>query len=377
MHVASSQAAGPRPASVLMREQHGGAGSASAAADGSVVVGHTTTLLPASCVAAQTESTPTYELVDCDAAVAHHFPSPPVAAITTRTPPAFTFSSSRADATASTDAVAETIRLQRPALQAARASNGIAHAAGSPSPTITTIAAAATASSSSRPLTSLPSYYRAQCEDGLCDVAGTRTAWHSTTSAFFPPRGASTTLTGPRGISAVATARNSVERLFLSSSSSAPTLNSSRPSSLYAAASALTRRRALVRASYDQAGHVSPMNGGDGDATPPPLPTVSTLHSTSAGSRRSNTLCSSSDAVANTTAATADGRTGPVLLREHQHSTLVAGGATRVGESPSPSASVAANRVLLSADGRVSAGSSAFESDARLLALMRRTVNSA
>ncbi|CBZ08302.1 hypothetical protein, unknown function [Leishmania infantum JPCM5] len=80
---------------------------------------------------------------------------------------------------------------------------------------------------------SIPSYYLAQCEDGLADVAGSLHGWHATTSAFFSGADTAAAPGQTRG------------------RSSSP---SSRSSDLYISVSALARRRAQQRAFYNDAG---------------------------------------------------------------------------------------------------------------------------
>ncbi|CAG9567200.1 hypothetical protein LMJF_02_0470 [Leishmania major strain Friedlin] len=80
---------------------------------------------------------------------------------------------------------------------------------------------------------SIPSYYLAQCEDGLADVAGSLHGWHAATSAFFS--GADTAVAPGR-------TRDGWSR------------PSSRASDLYTSMSALARRRLQQRAFYNDAG---------------------------------------------------------------------------------------------------------------------------
>nr|CAJ2465752.1 unnamed protein product [Leishmania braziliensis] len=80
---------------------------------------------------------------------------------------------------------------------------------------------------------SLPSYYLAQCEDGLADVAGSLHRWHAETSAFFPETESASTPCRTHG------RRNG---------------SSGGAAHLYLSISALARRRAQQRAFYNSAG---------------------------------------------------------------------------------------------------------------------------
>lgn len=80
---------------------------------------------------------------------------------------------------------------------------------------------------------SIPSYYLAQCEDGLADVAGSLHGWHASTSAFFSGADTAAAPGRPRG------------------GGSSP---ASRASDLYTSMSTLARRRAQQRALYNDAG---------------------------------------------------------------------------------------------------------------------------
>ncbi|KPI84980.1 hypothetical protein ABL78_5971 [Leptomonas seymouri] len=88
--------------------------------------------------------------------------------------------------------------------------------------------------------------YRAQYQNGVSDRSSGCVGWHATTSAFFERTTATTTST-TRAYAGSAAAEGVDCR-------SCGTSARGRPSSLYAACSALARRRALVQASYERAG---------------------------------------------------------------------------------------------------------------------------